>query len=187
MGELGSSWLRAPQFNITQFMSTDRGKYSCKNKLLFSLSVFLCVFLSLFGLMHPYCTYLVSHPEPLAMLGYHCKTGQWNQMAAWIYEYAALYAGPHKYSCYCFLVLFLHLFLSFFPHFNVSLPPSQEECSQDLGENERVAILKRQKLGNRWSHRWPFSTVLLCWVSVGDRLRLLILILNCLDCIGKTR
>lgn len=38
---------------------------------------------------------------------------------------------------------------SIFPPFKVSLPPSQEECSQDLGENERVAMLKRAKLGNR--------------------------------------
>lgn len=71
MEELCASWLNAPQLNITQHIrvSTELNSHTCEFSFL-SLDSFLSFFPSLAR------TYMVSHPEPLAMLGYHCKTGQ---------------------------------------------------------------------------------------------------------------
>lgn len=66
---LVSLGLNAPQLNIMQFMRAyaEVNSHACKRK-----TFFVSFFPSLAS----------GRPEPLAMLGYHCKTGQWNQMAA---------------------------------------------------------------------------------------------------------
>lgn len=68
-------------------------------------------------------------------------------MAVWIYVHAAVgSAGSHKYLLPLMVPFFL-LFLSIFP-LDVSPPLRQEELSQDLGENDRVAFLKLSRERN---------------------------------------